>query len=78
MFLRLEAALALLKAAVKAPPLAGRGCAEADGSDVEEQEEPDEIEWPPTVEELRQSEFLAVLRTCRPKDLENVLATLAT
>ena len=44
MFLRLEAALALLKAAVKAPPLAGRGCAEADGSDVEEQEEPDDLE----------------------------------
>ena len=63
---------------MKAPPLAGRGCeSEADGINVEEQEEPDENEWPPTVEELRQSEFLAVLRTCRPKDLEVVLATLA-
>ena len=66
---RLDAALALLKAAVKAPPLAdGRGI---DGHEVEEGNE-----WPPTVDELRQSEFLAVLRTCRPSDLEAVLASL--
>lgn len=71
--LRLDAALVLLKAAVKAPQLADRDTGLGDNNEHEQQEEQ---KWPPAVDELRQSEFLAVLRTCRSRDLESVLATL--
>ena len=76
---RLDAALALLKAAVKAPPLGDRAetfptdkDSQAEGTDTE-----DEDTWPPTADELRESDFLAVLRSCRANDLEAVVATLS-
>ena len=75
---RLDAALTLLKAAVKAPPLGNQAESfpadkdgQAKGTDTE-----DEDTWPPTADELRQSDFLAVLRSCRGNDLEAVAATL--
>lgn len=75
---RLDAALALLKAAVKAPPLADRAetfKGDKDGQ-MEGRDTVDEDTWPPTADELRESDFLAVLRSCRPGDLEAVVTTL--
>ena len=75
---RLDAALSLLKAAVKAPPLTDRAETFQRGNDSQEcQDMEDEDRWPPTADELRESEFLAVLRSCRPDDLEEVVAILS-
>ncbi len=68
----------LLKAAVKAPPLADQAKTFQGGNDGQEwHDTEDEDRWPPTADELRESEFLAVLRSCRPDDLEAVVAILS-